>query len=232
MRKLESGSGIGFTVIIDGEIVNFKLGVFARKTWGGKEEMEYGFISDSDMEYSFTSPEGLYSRGTYFGGITGMGVTPCEIKNIPGDMRLVTTDLDEINKLAGVAEDKAKQEKEVEIKTKQDKVKRINALPRIFPVGDKKLDSLVVFKRSDASYNSFSSRRVEGGSINLAYKNADGKCIWLSDYLTKDGKLQVKKFAGDLRHLFGDRAPEFALKATLRTLVDRQRELTMMINKI
>jgi len=227
IRKLENGSGVGFSVMIDGNVVNFKLAVFAKKWFRDTEEMEYGFISDDQSRYF---------KGIYSGGNTGMGISDHELRTkspIPEGYRLVTTDLNEIARLAEKSEEAARLEKEESENEMKAKVEKINALSEKFEVGIPALESVIYFERSEAYYAPRQSSRIQGGGFDIEFK--DGKKrfnFWLSNYKTETGRLRVKDFAKDMKHLFGDVAFQLDAKATLQGLIDRQNELTNMVRKI
>ena len=228
IRKLEQGSGVGFSVMIDGNVVNFKLAIFARKSWNDTEEMEYGFISEDEI---------LYVKSTYSGGTTGMGISDYEISRerltIPEGYRLVTIDLNEINEIGRQKEEKATNEKKEYEDVMRAKVEKINALPEAFEVETMVLKPIIYFKRSEAYYNPRQSSRIQGGGFDIEFK--DGKKRFnfsLSNYKTETGRLRTKNFASDMRHLFSDVAFQLDAKETLQGLIDRQNELTNMVRKI
>jgi len=227
IRKLENGSGVGFSVMIDGNVVNFKLAIFARRWFRDTEEMEYGFISDDQSKYF---------KGTYSGGNTGMGVDGSALRtksSIPEGYRLVTIDLNEITKLAEEFEEAARLQKEEHENEMRAKVEEINRLPEAFEVGIPVLEPIIWFKRSEAYYNPRQSSRIQGGGFDIEFK--DGKKRFnfsLSNYKTETGRLRTKNFASDMRHLFSDVAFQLDAKETLQGLIDRQNELTNMVRKI
>jgi len=227
IRKLENGSGVGFSVIVDGNVVNFKLAVFARKWFRDTEEMEYGFISDDQSRYF---------KGTYSGGNTGMGISDHELRTkspIPEGYRLVTTDLNEIARLAEEFEEEARLQKEEHENEMRAKVEEINRLPEAFEVGIPALESVIYFERSEAYYAPRQSSRIQGGCFSIEFKDEKKRFnFWLSNYKTEAERLRIKGFAKDMKHLFGDVSFLLDPKETLQTLISRQNELTNMVRKI
>jgi hypothetical protein len=210
--SLENGNGVGVDLILDGKIVHFDLAVFARKSWfdDNKEKLEYGFISKT----------GKYIRSAYSGGRTGMG---CDhVEDLPKELRLVTTDLVEISRLAQSDEERVRQERDAVTKEKREKVVRLNDLPTKFGTGDPELNKVFVFKRSEASYNPAHSSKINVG-VQLAFRDETGRrYIWLSDYRTKSKKFRWKKFAEDF--------PELNAKEALPKLFRRKEELDRLIS--
>jgi hypothetical protein len=211
LRSLENGNGVGTDLLLNGAVVHFDLAVFAKKSWfdENKEELEYGFISKA----------GHYIRSTYSGGTTGMGSD--RVEALPKELRLVTTDLAEMQQLAQSEEERVQQKRDVVNQEKREKVVRLNNLPTEFGIGDPELDKLFVFKRSEASYNPAYSSKINVG-VQLAFRDETGRrYIWLSDYQTKNKKFRWKKFAEDF--------PQFDAKEVLPKLVARKEELDNLI---
>jgi len=230
LNKMENGSGIKMTLVIDGNAMNFNLAVMGRKSWRGELDYEYGFVNDDCTKYF---------RAPYTGGNTGFGCNNYDIKIIDADFlesyQIITTDIDAIRALAEADEKAAKQTKEDFDNAQTEKTAKINALPKTFEIGIPIIDATFEFARSDAEYSAAYSSKVKGGGITLRKKGADDdyRCyIYMDNYTTKDGKFLVKRFAGDMKHIFGDAALQFDPKDLLTVLVNRQKELTAMIRNI
>lgn len=228
LNKMEEGSGIKMTLLVGGKQMNFNLAVIGRKGWNGTIEYEYGFVND-DWTKHFKSP--------YTGGNTGFGCNDYGMGNIDTkwleSYQIITTDIDAIIALANTDELKAKQDKEDFDKKQAERVVEINNLPKIFCIGDGLLDQDFEFVRSDADYVAFYSKQITGGNITLRKKNdKTGNNIYIDNYVGKDGKLLVKRFAGDMKWLFGDIALRFDPKNLLSLLVNRQKELEKTIKSI
>jgi len=223
LNKIEEGSGIKMTLLVNGNPEVFNLAVLRREGWKD-ENYEYGFVNESWTKYF---------RNPYSGGRTGFGCNVYDIKEITDDFKkeykIITTDLDCITALANADEVKAKLDEEEFTQNQEAKVKAINALPKTFsPMVDAELDSLFEFVRSDAEYKRHYSSSVKGGSIQLR-KIGEEKTIWLDNYTTKDGKLRIKNFAGNMKRLFGEMTLRFEPKTLLSKLIERQKELTQMV---
>jgi len=225
LNKIEEGSGIKMSLILNGKPEEFKLTVLGRKRWSDDGcDYEYGFVNEDRTKYL---------RGPYSGGRTGFGCGTYDIKEMDEkfkkEYKFITSDLDCIEFLANADEVKAKLDEEKFNRNQEAKAKAINALPKTFsPMVDAELDSMFEFVRSNAEYNRVYSHSVKGGSINFR-KIGEERTIWLNNYKTKGEKLKVKSFDADMAWLFGDMAKRFEPKTLLTKLIDRQKALAQMV---
>jgi hypothetical protein len=230
INKFEEGSGVAMVIYIDGKFETFKLSVIERKARRPKG-YEYGFVNEDQTKYF---------HGPYSGGITGFGISQYEIRKIDEEWgkeyKVITTDLDCIQALANAEEVKAKLAEEEAIRKTEARVKAINALPKTFSVIPE-LDEEFEFVRSDASCLHGHGIPIKGGHIRLRKKRDEGSSFesitnrpYLTKYISKDRKLLVKKFDGDMKWLFGEKIA-FANnpKDLLTKLVAREEELKNLI---
>jgi len=188
MNKLQIGEGVEFKVLDkDLNLITFKLAIIARKSWSGREENQFGYVSEN----------GFYTRSTYSGGNTGFGINNYDFgSSLPDDCRIVTTDLEEIKKIASQEEDAEKQANEDAKRKQEEKTERINQLPEEVEVNDPELAKHFIFQRSLAAYNPTYSRSIQGGQYQLHRKDLRKSTVWIDEYKTKSGSLQVKQFSG------------------------------------
>jgi len=114
-----------------------------------------------------------------------------------------------------------------QIKNQNEKVERINALPKSYDSKIQLPDGCrIVYERSDASFKPHVSSAIQwclstkvlcddrklGGGVDT------NKPLYIHDYVTKDKKVQVTKFAHDMRFLFGDAAIEIS-PTTIRDII-------------
>lgn len=217
INKLENGCGLGFSIINEGQIINFKLAVFSKKRLFHKDETElvYGFISEN----------GLYANGTYSGGTTGLGLSAWEIRNetfaIPEDLTFVTSDLSEIIKMAEQDEERVRKEKEDYDKKQNEAVEKINQLPKFFLVegkNEKHPDWNIFIYREDYDYNSRRSRSIIGDVRQYLTKEDDPQTrenYWdLERYYGQGGRILSKSFIKENEWFKGnqDQAYDFLVK--------------------
>jgi len=228
LNKIEEGSGVEMVLYIDGKTETFKIAVIEREGWMGKGEYEYGFVNEDWTKYL---------RSPYSGGRTGFGCNPYEIRKIDEEWgkeyKIITTDLDCIQTLANAEEVKAKLAEEEAIRKDEARVKAINALPKTFEAIPE-LKGEFEFVRDDVDYNRQMSSRIKGGRVSLQKKDRDENDRSFkpnpSEYVARDGKLLVKKFAKDVEWLFGK---EIAFanrpKDLLEKLIAREKEVKNLI---
>lgn len=90
------------------------------------------------------------------------------------------------------------------IKSQNEKTERINATPKLYASkiqlpGDCK----IIYERSDATFKSNISRTISWGLGTTVLCNGNTKSLFIWDYVTKGGKVQVAKFTRDMRGFFG-----------------------------
>ena len=92
-----------------------------------------------------------------------------------------------------------------QIKNQNEKVERINATPKSYaskiylPDGYK-----IVYERSTAEFKPNISSKIRWALTTTVLGNGTTKSLYVWDYLTKGGKVQVKKFTDDMRGFFGE----------------------------
>ncbi len=97
------------------------------------------------------------------------------------------------------------------IANQNERVKRINALPKsyesrlAFPQGCK-----IVYERSTATFDPRISSDLRYGVSTTIHRDRISKSLYVHEYITKDKKIQVNKFARDIKFLFGEAAFEIA----------------------
>jgi len=232
IESLKNGSGVKATILIDDKPVTFCLGLFAKEKLFQKEEgeleYEYGFLSE-DQE--------LYTDNFYSGGTTGFGRNQSDIHpviwegtkfNINGRLLvLVSTDLEEINRIARQQQLKAQDERAEWIKSQQEKTRKFNELPKeVFLFEEKGIKFYLV--RSEAEFNPHRSSTIRH-YVSVEFVLPDGTRkdnLRLYDFTTKDGKLQVRKFFGEFKWLYGDIAFQYNEKMAKELL----QTLTHMFN--
>lgn len=225
LDKIEEGSGVKATIILNGKEENFRLAVLASKGWDGENNYEYGFINEAGT---------LYSRGMYSGGATGFGITAYNIKAIDEEFyksyTIVTFDLEEMKKLSDEVKEKQNKEQQ-DFEERQKKiVDEINSMPETFKTGDERIDKLVTIIRSAAEFNPKRNSSIQGGVISWK-SNLRPNC-YHETYLTKDGKYQVKKFAKDMDYLFGTESERFDPKTLLVTITEAVKTINKEIRDI
>lgn len=115
------------------------------------------------------------------------------------------------------------------IKSQNEKVERINATPKSykskiqFPDGCK-----IIYERSTAEFKAHISSQIRWSFTSTILCNGNTKSLYVYEYTTKDGKIQVTKFAREMRFLFG----ETALKMSPEIIKDIVKEYKEIIIQI
>lgn len=234
IQKLENGSGTGFSIIKDGQIINFKLAVFSKKKWfhSDKTELVYGFVTDN----------GLYAKGTYSGGVTGLGLDAWEIEKetftLPEDLTFVTSDLSEIIKLAEQDVERVKREREEFNRKQNEAVEKINQLPKFFLVegkNEKHPDWNIFIYREDYDYKPGYSNSLQGNVRNYLSKedNPSGEDYWnLRRYYGEGGRILSKSFIKDNDNWFkGTQDDAYDLLVKVRTEEFRIKRMVQDLKK-
>jgi len=221
LNSIKEGCGVGVIIMIDGKPELFKLAVFTKKSFFKEDyHYEYKFINESRTKCF----DHIYS-----GGNTGLGCDYIDdVEKMKADgHEFLTDDLDCIKEIANREEEREENERKERIKKTEEKVAAINNLP-------KEIDSIpelpdVKFARSNASFDPAMSSRIMGGHYALETKNKSVR-FFSSAYKTKDGKWQVKKFAGDIAWKFGDEvARNNDPKTLLEKIAAREEEIKNMV---
>lgn len=231
INQLEDGNGVSFEILMNGKPEKFVLALFAKKDYCSEEfnRYEYGFINSDKTKYI---------RNCYSGGNTGFGENLRDIrflneplKELEDELKLITTDLEEINKIAKEEEEKEEKRKQEISLNKIAKVEKINALPKIFSLPGT-LGEIFEFSRSEASFNPKSSFLLQhtGGDIYLVIKNKN-RCIFLENYKTRNGRLLTKSFERDYSSLFPNEKMENP-KQSLEFLIEEEERLEQLINNL
>jgi len=218
MKKIENGSGIEFTAMINGDKVTYQLTLAERKGWRANKK--------GDLVYIFVSTDKkFYATSIYTGGKTGFGISDYDIRKIDEDFYkeyvLLTSDLNLINQLADAEEEWEKEEKEKFDQKQKEKAERINKLPKIF-------DSILpefYFERSDADYRPAYSRSIQGPYFSLNKKNDRGFYWSIDNFVTRDGKRKIKDFTKTYGEFLKNKNP----KEVLEALIIQQEEIKNMI---
>lgn len=174
MRSLEKGSGVAFSVMGEKEeIIHFQLAVIAKKNFRNEEEFEFAFISDLG-----------YVESCHSGGNTGFGIDfKYSIKSLKSDnIRIVTTDLEEIKRLAGESEQKAREEREKFYLNQKRRAEEINKLSRFYEInsGIPKIDERSIIKISDHEFRRGYSNSIQG-YVGFESKSEEGLGKWCFD---------------------------------------------------
>ncbi len=110
IRKLEDGNGISFKILLNGKQEEFVLALLFKQDYFSEKynRYEYGFVN---------SDKTLYISTLYSGGNTGFGYHLNEIKSFnvlspEGEQKIkfITSDLDEMNRIAEEENIKEKEE--------------------------------------------------------------------------------------------------------------------------
>lgn len=223
LEQLKDGSGVDFTIILNGKKESFKLAVIEDKSLFRDGCCRFAFVNEDCTKYV---------RSVYSGGATGFGSNKFDVADYDGTkINVITTDLDEIQKMAE-AEEEDRKKKQEEYKAKMlAKAQRINDLPVFFPnpvdYGDK-----LFFTRSDASFHPERSGKIIGGTIRLVYLDARGEKadLFFERFISKDGKLMTKKFFNEVKGII--HVNETQAKWLLENLVDQHKDITNLIKNI
>ncbi len=102
--------------------------------------------------------------------------------------------------------DKEENEKEAWKKLQSERVAKINLQPKMFksnialPAGVE-----IFYRRLEARFNPQQSKAIQLGlQTVIKIKDEPEKSIWTYEYVTRSKNVQVKKFASDMKRLFGD----------------------------
>lgn len=233
IRQIEEGTGLGFTVLLNDKQEQFRLVIIAKKNWRDDKFTDYSF---GYMNQSNT----LFTTSCYSGGNTGFGINPRYGNTKIDDEwiannKLVTDNLEEIKKMALEATQKQADDREAEIARKTELANKINELPTTFPIGLAQLDQFQ-FVRTEAIYRPGYSSNVYVASVHIekrVKKNAYNNTFCLSYYMTKDRKLQVKKFTEAANYFFGvDIMKQFEPKELFLFLLGKEQEIKNKIKEI
>lgn len=223
LRKLEVGCTTKFaTMDENGAEKVYKLAIISRPGWRD-EDKRYGFAYINDDGFGKITKV----SGTYSGGRTGSGVSSYDLDKVLEDDEIVeTTDLAVIKKMAEDFENKEANDKKADDARKQEAVKELNNLPKVFfkvDVGDIEYK----IERPEFSHNPSYSSKLQGSYST----SRDGKWFSTDDYYRKDGVMLKKKIAGDAKWLVGGELLDeaTALVVTLREKRDEAKAQTNAI---
>jgi len=230
INLLEEGNGLGFTTVIDGDVQQFRLVIIARKNWATNDWDNYswGYINQTNK---------LFTTNCYTGGNTGFGVTTSNLTKITPEWHkqnvLFSDDYEEMKSIAWDLELKRRRERANDIKQKELRVSKINELPSKFKIGLTGLDKDWQFVRTKAEYICTKSSSILGAHVFLESKRKQNndfkKTIYLDNYTSRDNKMLVKKFANDIKWLFGNSAKNYDTKQLLTVLLLKQKEINNLI---
>lgn len=229
INTIEDGCGIELTIFINGRKEHFRLCIINRKDYFSDNKQEFAFINDDKTKVI---------DNVYSGGNTGFGTNNYSFKD-PSSWELVTDDLDEIMNIAEKYKDREKQEREAFINKQNERVDKINNLPKLFSTGIEELNKKYAFERSDADFNPVYSLQIKGGIIRLkdiTKSDKPASYIYLDMFLTKDRKMQVKQFERSFEYKnFLKEFPETHYidpKLLLMNLTNKKTEIENEIRKI
>lgn len=198
-----NGMGIEFGILLNDEVIRFKLGCIVENTVWKKDKLVYAFLEVTDL------PEKRFIKGSlYSGGETGFGVSFYEVDRVefitPERVRRVLTD-DPMKAIEIMEEQERKAEERT--KTENDRLARAAArineeLPLEFGLGMEDEKMRIVILRSKAGFNSL---RYGGVKYYLSVEHINkenGREFGISpeNYRTKDGRIRRKKIFEDLSY--------------------------------
>jgi len=203
--QIENGSLVGATVWLNDKFVELTLALVKVKR---RSKPVLRFISD-DLT--------VVTKHFYSGGVTGAGISDHVLAYPEEVEEVIAKNIWEIEAYLEVEEEKKRKEREERRRRAEEKLKRIKQSPIAKPSSIPGLE----FRRSDPEV-------VLNGEYIKLYLSIKAKetkrYLYLSDYITVDGKKLVKKFKQDM-HLFWNNPPQKDPKEILQTL---QREFEIL----
>lgn len=115
------------------------------------------------------------------------------------------------------------------IKEQNEKVERINALPKSYESKLQLPDGCrIIYERSTADFKAHISSKISWGLTTTVFCDGKTKPLYVWEYVTKDGKVQLAKFAREMRFLFGDKT--FAMnQEIIKDIVKEHAEILAQI---
>lgn len=151
-----------------------------------------------------------------------------------GVIEIITNDISTMNRIAVESEEKAKANYAAWLADRHEAVKRVNALPKEYEVIEYE-GWRVYLERSDAhKFDPKLTHKIIGGdgpSFYIVVCTVRGgtrgkQLIFVSPYITIDGKLRVKALERDLEwHIPGLKTSEKSVRELLKAVVRVQKEL-------
>jgi hypothetical protein len=218
---MENGSMTRASIFYNGEEIELRLALVDIPSMFApdlKSKRELRFVSGE----ASVNPK-VVVRSFYSGGQTGAGIDRHsftrsmeqeDLKSYDGEeCTVLTTDINKIMEWDKAEDARIKQDKEDREAKQNERVDKINALPKEFDVQG---FSELVIQRGTASFNSsYSSQIRTHCSIELTNETKSRQSFYLPNYFTKSGNLRVKAFASDMEMFFGDRAVSMNPKQSL-----------------
>lgn len=219
-RALKKGDAVSVTLLVNEEPKTFNLVIVKEK--GYFKSLKFLFLAD---DFS-------YIKSCYSGGNTGTGCDdiypPSEFEK---NFELVEKNLENIKEISKQQENKIEIEN-LEFKRRQEeRSKMINDLPKtlsIHPI----VDGVLFLELQECSYEPNYSSSIRGGCYNLKWKNSNGRSLWIDDYISKDGKMLIKRFINETQREFGNIFYENNAKKILTILCEAKKDANRRIQFI
>ena len=126
---------------------------------------------------------------------------------------------------------KMTREKENHDRNQYRKVEAINELPKYFEIDG---FENIMLRRGISTYNPKQSRRIIGSKALLV--NKERRVIFISEYITTNGNLRIKKFTEDMHKIFFQSEDVEILlsifgtpRDILKAILDRKEEIEILI---
>lgn len=115
------------------------------------------------------------------------------------------------------------------IKSQIEKTEQINATPKEYVSKIQLPNSCkIIYERSDAHFEAHVSSRISWGLGTKVFYNGNSRSLYVYEYATKDGRIQVGKFARDMRGFFGEAEREIRPEI-IRDIVKEHDEISSQI---
>jgi len=197
--RLDRGSVIAVKVWLDGKVVDLSLALVKIEH---QDEPVLRYVSD-DLS--------IVTSYFYSDEATGAGISNYTLKHPEKVKEVITKDIQEIDAYFKAEEEKRKkleEERRREAKAKYERIKQS-------PVTKPSPISGLIFRRSDPEL-------IFGGEYVHYYisiiSEETGNELYITDYVTKDGRYLVKKFSRDMHLYWEKKVPSEEPKQILQTL--------------